>query len=132
MPKAAGRLAEVRRGATMIGGVRVSTIAFAAEPIDVTDRDSNGIIELLATAATQQVTLTVEGIYTDVTLRTIAMTPATSKLLTDLTFKFADALTAADTLGGNFFMTEYEEGNPHDDATTFSATFVSSGPWALT
>ena len=132
MPKAAGRLAEVRRGATLIGGVRVSTIAFAAEPIDVTDRDSNGIVELLSANSTQQLTLTVEGIYTDVTLRTIALTTGTSKLITDLTFRFADALAAADILGGNFFMTAYEEGNPHDDAATFSATFVSSGPWTLT
>jgi len=132
MAKAAGRLAVLSKGATPIGGVRVTTLAVANEPIDVTDKDSAGIIELLAAASTKQITLSVEGVYTDPVLRAIAMAPAGSPLITDLTFKFADALAAADVVAGNFFMTSYEEGNPHDDASTFSAEFVSSGTWTLT
>lgn len=64
-------------------------------------------------------------------LRNIALTTGTSKLLTDLTFVFADALTAADTIAGNFVMTSYEESNPDDNATTFTAEFQSSGAWTL-
>jgi predicted secreted protein len=131
MAKAAGRLAVLSKNAVAIGGVKVTTIKWAGEAIDVTDRDSNGIIELLSVVKTQQITLEVEGIAKDATLRDIAFTPATSKMLTDLTFKFADALVAADTIAGNFFMTGFEEGNPHDDATTFKASFVSSGTWTL-
>lgn len=131
MAKAAGRLAVLRKGATVIGGVRVSTITVANEPIDVTDKDSAGIIELLAVASTKQITLKVEGVYSEPTLRTIAMSAAGSPLITDLTFTFADALAAADQISGNFFMTSYEEGNPHDDASTFSAEFASSGTWTL-
>lgn len=131
MAKAAGRLAVLSKGATPIGGVRVTTISIANESIDVTDRDSAGIIELLSVAATRQISISVEGVYKDPVLRDIAFGPAVSPLLTDLTFKFADALAAADTIAGNFFLTSYEESNPHDDAAEFSAEFVSSGTWTL-
>ncbi|HCZ00178.1 MAG: hypothetical protein A3D16_12140 [Rhodobacterales bacterium RIFCSPHIGHO2_02_FULL_62_130] len=131
MAKVAGRLAVLSKASTAIGGVRVSTISIANESIDVTDKDSNGVIELLATAATQQVSISVEGVYDDPVLRDIAFGPGVSPLLTDLTFKFADALTTADTIAGNFFLSSYEEGNPHDDATDFKAEFVSSGAWTL-
>lgn len=132
MAKAAGRLAVLSKAATPIGGVKVTGIKWGAEHIDVTDKDSNGIIEYLSTVATQQITISVEGIYKDPVLRDIALTPATSKLLTDLTFKFADALVATDTIGGNFVMTSYEESNPDDGPTTFTAEFQSSGTWTLT
>ena len=131
MAKAPGRLAVLSKAATPIGGVRVTTIKFSAEPIDVTDMDSAGVMEYLTVAKNQSIELTVEGIAEDVVLRAIWNTPATSKLLTDLTFKFSDALVAADTVGGNFFMTSYEEGNPYDDATTFKASFASSGTWTV-
>lgn len=131
MAKVAGREATLLKNSVAIGGVRVTTISIANEPIDVTDKDSAGIVELLSVAATKQITISVEGVYKDPVLRNIAFSAAGSPLLTDLTFEFADALTAADTISGNFFLTSYEEGNPHDDATEFSAEFVSSGTWTL-
>lgn len=131
MAKAAGRLAVLKKAGTPIGGVQVTTIKWAGEAIDATDRDSSGIVEVLSAVASQQITLDVEGLAKDSTLRDIAFNPATSKLLTDLTFVFADALAAADTIAGNFFLASYEEGNPHDNASTFKASFTSSGAWTL-
>lgn len=131
MAKAAGRLAVLSKNSVAIGGVRVTTISISNEPIDVTDKDSNGIVELLSVAATKQITISVEGVYKDPVLRDLAFSAAGSPLLTDLTFKFADALAAADTVAGNFFLTSYEEGNPHDDGVEFSAEFVSSGAWTV-
>lgn len=131
MAKAPGRNAVIFKNAVAIGGVRVMTIKIDNAPIDVTDKDSSGIVELLAVAATRQITLSCEGVYKDPVLRDIAFSGATNPLLTDVTFKFADGLTAADTISGNFFLTSYEEGNPHDEAATFSAEFVSSGAWVL-
>lgn len=130
MAKAPGRLAVVSKNAVAIASVRVSTISVANEPIDVTDRDSSGIVELLSASATRQITMSVEGLANSPVLRDIAFGTG-SMLLTDLTFKFADALTAADTITGNFFLTSYEETNPHDDASEFSCEFVSSGAWTL-
>jgi len=129
MAKNAGRLAVLSKAATPIAGVRVSTIKWGAESIDVTDKDSSGITELLAAVASQQITLSCDGVYTSPVLRDIAFDTAASKLLTDLTFKFGDALAAKDTISGNFFFTSYEEANPHDAESTFTCEFVSSGAW---
>lgn len=129
MAKAAGRLAVIKKGGTAIGGLRVTTIKVDNTPIDVTDRDSAGIIEVLAAAASRQIALSGSGVYEEPVLRDIAFDPTASQLLTDLTFEFADALAAKNQIAGNFWLGSYEEGNPHDDASTFSAEFTSSGTW---
>lgn len=131
MAKAAGRLAVLSKGGTPIAGVKMTKISWSGSSIDVTDKDSVGITELLAAVATQQITIEVSGIYSTPVLRDIAFTTGTSKLLTDLTFKFSDALTAADTITGNFFFSDYEEENPDDGPTQFTASFQSSGAWTL-
>jgi hypothetical protein len=91
MAKAPGRLAVLSKASTALGGVKVVSIKWAGESIDVTDYDSAGIVEVLSAAAKQQITMDVEGVYKNPTLRDIAFDPAQSKLLTDLTFKFSDA-----------------------------------------
>lgn len=133
MAKTAGRKAVVSKNAVPIGGVRVSNIKMDATPIDVTDNDSAGLQELLGGTdwATRMLSFDVEGVYKDPILRDIAMDPTGSLLLTDMTFQFADGLTAADVITGTFFMSNYEEGNSHDDATTFKCSFTSSGAWVL-
>jgi len=131
MAKAAGRLAVLKKAGTALAGVKVTKISWSGESIDVTDKDSDGVLTVLDKVKRQQVTLEVTGIYTSPTLRDIAFTIATSKLLNDLTFTFSDALTAADTITGNFFFNSYDEDNPEDDATQFTASFTSSGAWTL-
>jgi predicted secreted protein len=129
MAKAPGRLAVLSRGGTVIAGVKALKIEYTAEPIDVTDRDSSGIVEYLSQSKSVQCKISVSGITNTTTLRAIYNSPSTSKLITDLTFQYADALAAGDTISGNFFMTSYSEENPDDVACTFSAEFVSSGPY---
>lgn len=133
MAKAAGRKAVVSKNATPIGGVRVSNVKMDATPIDVTDSNSAGIQELLGGTdwATRMLSFDVEGVYKDPVLRDIAMDATASLLLTDMTFQFSDGLTTGDVISGDFFMSNYEEGNPHDDATTFKCSFTSSGAWTV-
>lgn len=130
MAKAAGRLAVVSKNAVALGGVRVSNISIDNTPIDVTDYDSLGLQELLSASSMRVLSFDVEGVYKNPTLRDIAMDPTASMLLTDMTFKFSDALAAKDTIGGNFYMLNYKEGNDYKEATTFSASFTSSGTWS--
>ena len=129
MAKAAGRNAVVSKNAVTLGGVRVSNIAVDNTPIDVTDQDSAGLQELLSASSMRVLTFDVEGVYKNPTLRDIAMDPTASMLLTDMKFKFADALAAKDTISGSFFMLNYKEGNDYKEASTFSASFTSSGTW---
>lgn len=131
MAKAPGRSAVVSKNAIVLGGVRVSNISVDNTPIDVTDQDSAGLQELLTVASMRVLSFDVEGIYKNPTLRDIAYDPAATQFLTDMTFKFADALAAKDTIGGNFFMLNYKEGNDYKEASTFSASFTSSGAWTF-
>ena len=130
MAKAAGRKAQVLKNGVAIGGVRVSNIQIDNTPIDVTDSDSAGIQELLADSSLRVLSFDVEGIQKDAVLRGIAFSTAT-QLLTDMSFKFADALAPADTITGNFFMLNYKEGDDYKEAATFSASFTSSGAWLI-
>jgi predicted secreted protein len=132
MAAAAGRKAVLAKNLTPIAGVRVSSLKAGATPIDITSRDSAGLVSLLSGEFTgRQLTIEVSGITTDAVLRDIALAPAGSLTLTDISFKFADALTAADTITGTFFLSDYTENNPYEEASDFSATFVSSGAWTL-
>ena len=129
MAKAAGRTAILEKNNTAIAGIRVLNVQRDTTFIYITDKSDNGFVTLLSGAnatATSQLTLTVEGLVTDQVLRDIAFTVATSQVLTDLEFIFTDA---ADVLTGTFAMQNYNEGNSYQEATTFSATFVSSGSW---
>ena len=133
MAKVAGRKAVVSKAGTPIAGVRVSNIKVDATPIDVTDQNSAGFQELLSGVdwSLRVISFDVDGVYSSSVLRDIAMDPALSPFLTDMTFKFADALAAKDTISGNFFMSSYEEGNPYKEASTFKASFTSSGSWTF-
>lgn len=131
MAKAAGRLAVVSKNAITLGGVRVMNIQVDNTPIDVTDQDSTGLQTLLAVASMRVLSFDVEGVYTNPTLRDIAMDPTASQTLTDMTFKFSDGVALKDTIGGTFFMASYKEGNDYKEATTFSASFTSSGTWTF-
>ncbi len=133
MAKAAGRNAVLSKNGTPIAGVKTLSIKWGGEGIDVTDQNSDGIREFLngTDMSSQTLTIEVEGIETDHVIRDIALTIATSKMLTDLSFKFADALAAKDTITGNFLLTSYEEGNPDDQGVDFKATFESSGSWTV-
>ncbi|MGB1215397.1 MAG: phage tail tube protein [Pikeienuella sp.] len=126
MAAAAGRNALFSKGATVLGGVRLSEVTLDAQPIDITDRASDGnTTSLNGENKTQQLSLKVEGVLTDTTLETVALTPGTSKYLTDVTL----ALNSGLTIGGAFFMTNFTVGMPYDDADTFSCTLTSSGTW---
>ena len=108
-------------------GLSVSTSVF-----DVTDADSNGLITYLAgESATKQVTIEVSGIADTNFLRVKFVDPATDMLLTNLTFTDPGTVPTADILSGNFFMTNYTETGTHDGAVEFSASFSSSGAWAV-
>jgi len=93
--------------------------------------DSAGLQELLTDYSMKVLSFDVEGVYKNPTLRDIAVDPTLSQMLTDITVKFADALAAKDLIGGNFFMTKYAEGNDYKEASTFSASFTSSGTWTF-
>lgn len=122
-----GRDAVLKKAATAIAGVTSTGLSVNNEPVDITSNDSAGFRTLLGTTGTASIDISVEGVYTDDVLRDIAFGTAT-KLLTDVTFDFANG----DSLSGDFFLASFEETNPTAEATTFSASFQSSGTYTFT
>ena len=130
-----GREAVLTKGATVLAGIRTKTITWGGESIDVTSGENDGIRLLLAASGQEQIDLPIEGIAKDDVLLNIALDTTASKMLTDIELTFAirnPTNTTAATLSGNFRLSSYEEGEPYNDATTFSATLESSGAWTFT
>lgn len=125
MAKQAGRLATFKVGATTLAGVRVLNLTWNGAGIETTDRDDSGFQAFLeGHLASDTLELSVEGLEQDGVLRKAALKSGQAeKFFADAEFNFA----GGDSITGNFLMTTYTEGAPHDDAVTFSATFVRNG-----
>ena len=122
-----GRNFKIKRGSTVIAGVRSKGAAFNGEPVDVTSDDDAGFRTLLNDVGVESIDLSVEGVTKDNDLRSAALS-GTSLMLTDVNLEWPNG----DTLSGNFFLSSLEETGPTQDAVTFSATLQSSGEWTYT
>lgn len=133
MAKAAGRKYLLKKASVTIGGVTALSFKLDATPIEVTDNDSAGLTEYLPVdAGSKQLSIEVSGIYTDNVLRALAISPTADLLLTDLSLVHPGSGAATDTITGNFYMTNYSDNGTKDGPVEFTATFMSSGPWAAT
>lgn len=132
MAGATGRELLLKKGGTVIAGLRNVTISWGGESIDVTTGEDSGKRLLLAASGQEQIDLSFDGITKDSVLRDIALGSG-SKMLTDVTIEWPifDSVTNSDPadISGNFRFSSYEEGAPHSDAITFSGSLESSGAW---
>lgn len=130
-----GRKVLLKKGGSTIVGLRTTTISWSGESIDVTSGEDDGKRLLLAASGQEQIDISGEGIMKEEQFRTLVL-GSTSKLLTDVTLEFPILDTAtnstAATLTGDFRISSFEEGNPYNDASTFSLTLESSGAWTYT
>lgn len=122
MAAAKGRDLLVKKGSTVLAGVRTKGISINGEPIDITSDDDDGYRTMLADAGTYSVDLSVEGITKDDTLVAVIMAGG-SLMLTDITIDYPNGKT----LSGNFFLNSVEETGTYNEAVTFSASLQSSG-----
>lgn len=123
-----GRSDSIQKNSVVIAGVRNKSLAWGGEPIDVTSDEDGGIRQLIEDYGQQQLTISGDGVYKDdTTFRDIALTTATTGLLTDVSYVFADGTS----ITGDVLLTSYEEGAPYNDATTFSFTLEYTGNWTL-
>ena len=127
MAAAKGRELLVKRGSSVIAGIRTKGVAFNGEAIDVTTDDDSGYRTMLADAGTYSVDLSIEGITKDNDLRATVMA-AGSLMLTDITIEYPNG----DELSGDFFLTSLEESGTYNDAVTFSGSLQSSGTFTFT
>ena len=115
--------------AVVIAGARADSISLANTPIDITTKDSLGIITLLDDIGTKQFSLSVSGVAEDSTLGDLANDAAGGSSL----HQFEIAVAALGTYSGLFFITEHAyEGSEGDEALTFTCSLTSSGTITVT
>lgn len=127
MAASAGRELLIKKGVSVIAGVRTKTVTINGEPIDITSDDDSGFRTLLASAGLRSIDLSVEGVTKDATLRAI-VAGVSSQLLTDISIEYPNG----DTIDGDFYLVNIEESGEYQDALTFSASLQSSGPFTYT
>lgn len=128
MAAAIGRATVIRKNNIAIAGVKTTSLSWGGESIDVTTGEDSGSRLLLAESSQEQIDISFDGVEKDSVIRLIALSPSTSKMLTDITYEMADGAE----ISGNFRLTSFELGSDMGDATTFSATLESSGAWTYT
>lgn len=125
----AGRKGIIDKAGVPIAGARTTGMTVNGSPIDITDQNDNGFLTVLDGILTDRsIVLTIDGIEDGNVLRDLSLGADTDVFLDDITYTFSDG----DTLTADFVMSGYNEGNPYKEATTFSATFTTTGTWTHT
>ena len=112
--------------ATEILGVREKGITLNGEPIDITSDEDSGVRQLIDhTSAQDEVELSLSGVTKDTRLRNAWFNNLRTHNIS-LTYPNGDMIS------GRFFIINYQETEPYNDATTFQATLMSNGTITLT
>src|SRR5262245_7532726 len=108
-----------------IPGVREKGITLNGEGIDVTADDSTGWRELLAEPAENQVEISLSGVTKSHALKADWFGGTRTK---QAEVEYDDGAKIA----GTFFLSSYSETGVYNDAATFEATLLSTGPVTYT
>lgn len=120
MPEFLGRKIILTWGGATFAGVRERSIALNGEPIDVSSDDDDGWRQILSEAGENTVELSVSGVTTNNNLTTDWFAETRTKAVT---------ITYPDggVIAGSFFLASLQDTGPYKEATTFEATFQSTG-----
>ena len=123
-----GRLLTVEKDGVIIAGIRTVSVSWASESIDLSQGEPDGYRLLAEIDGLETISLSVEGITKSDLIRNIAYSRAESRLLENITITWPvseEGATPA-TLQGSFFISDYSEDAPYNDAYTFTLTLNSS------
>lgn len=127
MAALAGRKVRVKVDDTAVAGARTDNLSINREHIDSTDKDDEGVRQLLDTIGVHSISMTCSGILKDATLAEWASDPET--VLQSCQFE----IDGIGTFEGDFGMSAFEIGGEDGaNAATFSATFESAGSITFT
>lgn len=124
MAETLGRKVTISVGGSVVATARTTSMTINNEAVNITSAGDDGIRRMMDEAGEKSVEITLDGLYTDASLMDLAL--ATS-LLEAVVLDYGTY-----TLGGDFFLSSYNEGQPYNEAVTFSATLMSSGVVAKT
>lgn len=121
-----GRKAIFKKGLTTVAAVRTRSMTLGNEVVDITSDDDNGFRTMLAEPGNKTLDLTVEGVFKDATMLTVAMSG------TDIMEAFSILFPSIGTIAGDFLVTSFEAGAAYNEAGTFSCSLQSSGAFTFT
>jgi predicted secreted protein len=121
-----GRTVVLVVAGAQIAGARTKSFTIGNEPVDITSDDDSGFRTLLSVAGTKTLDMSVEGVTKDGSL--IALASGSSGLIEDVEMTFPGIGVVA----GDFFVASVELGAAYNEASTFSASFQSSGSYTFT
>ena len=111
----------------LIAGCRAKTISINNESIDITSDDDAGFRTLLSDPAVRSVDISLEGVTKDTTLITAATASSPTLIVS-----YEVVFEGVGTLSGDFYFSNIELGAPYNEATTFSASLISTGTFTWT
>lgn len=119
-----GRKVTISIGGSVVAQARTKSLTINNTAINVTTNGDLGIQTLLAESGEQSVDVSVDGLYlsTDTAILDAALAAPNSAALVAIEFDYGDF-----TISGQFKQTSYNEGQPYNEAITFSASYSSSG-----
>lgn len=121
-----GRKAIFKKGLTTVAAVRTRSMTLGNEVVDITSDDDSGFRTMLAEPGSKTLDLTVEGVFKDATMLTVAMSG------TDIMEAFSILFPSIGTIAGDFLVTSFEAGAAYNEAGTFSCSLQSSGAFTFT
>src|SRR5699024_2016522 len=127
----AGRDVLVYVGEGIIGAricARTKTVTLVRESIAIT-KDCDGTFrKLLDEPASRFLDMSIEGVLAQDDWLKQALDTSSNTFLNVYTL----VIPGVGSITGDFFISDFELGAPHDDAVTFTATVQSSGEWTFT
>ena len=106
-----------------VAGARTDSLTFNSEPIDITDKDDNGVRTMLNDVAVKSMSLSCTGVATASTFSALAQAAASTTALHDFRVAFGSFATYT----GSFFITSFEATGEQEDTMTFTMSLESSG-----
>lgn len=109
-----------------VGGLRATGLTINNETVDISNKDSAGVRELLAQAGTRSFNISGAGVFTDGAAYQLLRTSARAgtHLLYQLIFPGS---SNPQTYQGNFAITKLEESGEYNGEMTYSLTLESAG-----
>lgn len=104
-----------------IEGVREKSLTIDGEPANVTSDEDDGWQVLLEEDAERSVSIELSGVTKDTILRDAKLN---GPLRATATLTYSNGYT----ISGEFQLAGYSEGQPYNEAVTFTATLMSTGP----
>lgn len=119
MAEQLGRKVTVSVGGDVVATARTTSMTVNNESVNITSAGDDGVRRLMDEPGEKSIEITLDGLYTDDSLYDLAQG---ASLLTAVVLTYETY-----TLTGDFFLASYNEGQPYNEAITFSATLQSSG-----